>query len=127
MSMQFDMFGGRPTRPVSFPAVGSCNARCLWLMLNRGWLDNDRLREYGMGNASRRAKDLVEDHGWLVVARWKPYQRPDGSMVRLKEYRIEPLWLHELVGEDPAFKERLLLWSRAQHDHEAAHRPGGEV
>ncbi|MDT8878525.1 hypothetical protein RSO68_03470 [Halomonas saccharevitans] len=125
MGMQFDLFGA-PTKPVSFPAVGSSNARCLWLMLNEGWLDNDRLRAYGMGNASRRAKDLVENYGWPVVTRWKSFSRPDGVIVSIKEYRVEPVWLHELVRDDEVFAERLAMWGLAQNDYEHG-KKGGEA
>ena len=93
-------------------------------MLNKGWLDNDRLREFGMGNASRRAKDLVENYGWLVVSRWKSYMRPDGAVVPIKEYRVEPLWLSELVGSDSEFAERLALRGLAQNGSEM--KAGGD-
>ncbi|MEP4557701.1 hypothetical protein [Cobetia amphilecti] len=122
---QFELFGIASTKAPRLPSVGTCNARCLWLMLNRGWLDNDSLRTYGMSNASRRAKDLADLYDWQVVTRWKDYLRPDGKVVAVKEYRADPIWLNSLVGSDAEFAQRLLLWSQKQNEHEQAH--GGEA
>ncbi|MGM0784854.1 MAG: hypothetical protein ACQEUM_12120 [Pseudomonadota bacterium] len=115
---QMPLFGGMPTKDTTLPAVGTVCARCLWLMLNRGWCDNHRLADYGIANASRRMMDLRDRYGWAIVTQSKRSRRPDGEVVPISEYRIEPVWINELVGSDPVFKERLLLWSRAQNDHE---------
>lgn len=120
---QMPLFGGLPTRDTTLPAVGTVCARALWLMLNRGWCDNHRLVEYGIGNASRRMMDLRDSYGWAIVTQSKPSCRRDGAMVWISEYRVEPYWLNDLVGKDPVFAERLLLWSQAQNDHE--HGKGG--
>ncbi|BBO55820.1 hypothetical protein [Cobetia sp. AM6] len=122
---QFEMFGTPSTKAPRLPVVGTCNARSLWLMLSCGWLDNDRLRAYGMGNASRRAKDLVELHDWQIVTRSKSFTRPDSKIVPVKEYRVDPVWLNSLVGSDAEFAQRLLLWSQQQNQYEQAH--GGEA
>lgn len=122
---QFELFGAPSTKSPRLPAVGTCNARCLWLIINLGWLDNDCLRAYGMGNASRRAKDLVELYDWQVVSRSKSFTRPDGKTVPVSEYRVDPIWLNSLVGADAEFAQRLLLWSQKQNEHEQAH--GGEA
>lgn len=124
MDIQLEMFGGMPTKDTTLPAVGTVCARCLWLCLNKLGCDNHELSRYGIANASRRMMDLRDHYGWAIVTRSKPSQRRDGVTVHISEYRVDPEWLNELVGSDPVFAERLLLWSQAQNDFEMSRQAG---
>lgn len=115
-------FGGTPADHFTFPQVGNCGARCLYLMLNIGPLSNEKLREYGMGNASRRAKDLVENHGVHVMTRTVSMTRPDGVSVRVSEYRVDPEWINRVMRESEALRGRLVLWADAQEKYEQKRR-----
>lgn len=111
-------FGGTPAQRTTLPEIGTCNARCFYIMLNVCPLTNDKLSEYGMANASRRSKDLVEKYGVHVMTRTKHHVRTDGVSVRVSEYRVDPEWINGLVGESEQFRTRLLLWAEAQEKYE---------